>query len=313
MGFAGLAFYIVYVVYHYNLLYVYSSEIDTHGLLYPHALKQTLTGVYMAEICLFGLFGLQSAFGPVVIMAGLLIFTCLIHLSLNDALGPLLYNLPKTLAVQELYDQVSEAAMQQAEAAAVPDLENPNNFKPPNEADLPEYLRSESGEETTRVVEGTDRTGKVALNFLSKSMKQRFQSTAESNGISIPDLISAIDFWTPWISPDPNIKPSFFLKWLHPEIFQDHYVLKKAIPSDLPDPEYPGATARDAYWPPSVTKEAPVLWIPRDKGGVSRQEVAHCRKAGIECTDKGVSVDEKNQLVFDLGAKSPILRQRIRY
>ncbi|TGO11910.1 hypothetical protein BTUL_0098g00110 [Botrytis tulipae] len=101
--FALMGLYLIYLVSKYNLLYTYSSEISTRGLLYPHALKQLLTGVYLAEICLIGLFGLRSAFGPLVIMFGLTIFTALIHISLNEALGPLLWNLPRTLAVEELY------------------------------------------------------------------------------------------------------------------------------------------------------------------------------------------------------------------
>ncbi|KAG4026152.1 hypothetical protein MFRU_044g00230 [Monilinia fructicola] len=101
--FALIGLYLIYIVSKYNLLYTYSSEISTRGLLYPHALKQLLTGVYLAEICLIGLFGLRSAFGPLVIMFGLTIFTALIHVSLNEALGPLLWNLPRTLAVEELY------------------------------------------------------------------------------------------------------------------------------------------------------------------------------------------------------------------
>ncbi|KAI9643705.1 hypothetical protein NHQ30_008328 [Ciborinia camelliae] len=101
--FALLGLYLIYLVSKYNLLYTYSSEISTRGLLYPHALKQLLTGVYLAEICLIGLFGLRSAFGPLLLMFGLTIFTSLIHISLNEALGPLLWNLPRTLAVEELY------------------------------------------------------------------------------------------------------------------------------------------------------------------------------------------------------------------
>ncbi|TEY42312.1 hypothetical protein BOTCAL_0395g00060 [Botryotinia calthae] len=101
--FALLGLSLIYIVSKYNLLYTYSSEISTRGLLYPHALTQLLTGVYLAEVCLIGLFGLRSAFGPLVIMFGLTIFTALVHISLNEALGPLLWNLPRTLAVEELY------------------------------------------------------------------------------------------------------------------------------------------------------------------------------------------------------------------
>ncbi|QSZ31452.1 hypothetical protein DSL72_001017 [Monilinia vaccinii-corymbosi] len=125
--FALIGLYLIYIVFKYNLLYTYSSEISTRGLLYPHALKQLLTGVYLAEICLIGLFGLRSAFGPLVIMFGLTIFTALIHISLNEALGPLLWNLPRTLAVEELYRGLAFNADLQTPAIPATNSGNPAN------------------------------------------------------------------------------------------------------------------------------------------------------------------------------------------
>ncbi|KAJ0128449.1 hypothetical protein HZ326_28459 [Fusarium oxysporum f. sp. albedinis] len=37
-----------YLAYRYNVLYVAEAEIDTRGLIYPQALKQLLSGVYLA-------------------------------------------------------------------------------------------------------------------------------------------------------------------------------------------------------------------------------------------------------------------------
>ena len=40
---------LVYFAYRYNFLFVYNTQVDTKGLAYPRAWKQTLTGVYLAE------------------------------------------------------------------------------------------------------------------------------------------------------------------------------------------------------------------------------------------------------------------------
>ena len=40
-------------------------------------------------------------------------------------------------------------------------------------------------------------------------------------------------------------------------------------------PTYSAEAERDAYCHPSITSQAPLLWIPRDPLGVSSQEVAH--------------------------------------
>jgi hypothetical protein len=101
LGVAAIGLFLIYISYRWNLLYVYSSELDTRGLHYPRALTQTLTGVYLAEICLVGLFGVQGGYGPMVMTFGLLLVTTLINMSLNDALGPLIFNLPRTVAAEE--------------------------------------------------------------------------------------------------------------------------------------------------------------------------------------------------------------------
>jgi hypothetical protein len=99
--FAGLGMAFVHFVYKYNLIYAYDADVDTKGLLYPKALMQLFIGLYLAEICLVGLFALNSAFGPLLLMILFLVFTAMVHISLSDALGPLLNNLPRTLALQD--------------------------------------------------------------------------------------------------------------------------------------------------------------------------------------------------------------------
>ncbi|KFY69376.1 hypothetical protein V496_00311 [Pseudogymnoascus sp. VKM F-4515 (FW-2607)] len=233
LGFGAMCFYLVHKVYHYNLLYVYSSEVDTRGLLYPHALKQILVGVYLAEICLFGLFGIQAAVGPLIMMLILVIFTVLVHISVNDALGPLLYNLPRSLAVQGLYDDLSE----ELPVVVNTETQYDSDFDP---GDPNGVTHEEIG---SRAVEGTKGYSKVALRFLSSSMQEKLSS----KGGSVSSFFKSIDFWTPWISPDgtdPN--PNFLLKWLHPEVYHDFSALRARIPADLPDPDYTPELLREA-------------------------------------------------------------------
>jgi len=95
--FATIGLSLLYVAYRYNFLFVYNSNIDTKGLVYPRALYQTLTGVYLAQIVLIGLFALRASIGPLVLQVIYLIFTILFHLSLSKSVAPLLQFLPKTL------------------------------------------------------------------------------------------------------------------------------------------------------------------------------------------------------------------------
>jgi hypothetical protein len=90
-----------YLAYRYNVLYVTDTEIDTHGLIYPQALKQLLWGVYLAEICLVGMFIVSKAAGPAFLMVIFLVLTILCHISLAKALNPLLYSPPLSPQFQE--------------------------------------------------------------------------------------------------------------------------------------------------------------------------------------------------------------------
>jgi len=106
LGFAAIGLFLFYFAYRYNLLFVSNATIDTKGLLYPRALGHLFIGLYVAEVCLIGLFAIATgtsvgALGPLILMIVFLIFTALYHVSLNSALGPLLTYLPKSLDAEE--------------------------------------------------------------------------------------------------------------------------------------------------------------------------------------------------------------------
>ncbi|KAJ5908701.1 hypothetical protein N7495_001383 [Penicillium taxi] len=108
LGFAFFGLYLVYQAYRYNFLYVYDIEIDTRGLVYPRALQHLLTGLYLAEVCMIGLFAIKGAVGPLIIMLIFLIGNVLAHISLNEALAPLNTFLPRSLDAEEEYQQEKE-------------------------------------------------------------------------------------------------------------------------------------------------------------------------------------------------------------
>jgi len=106
-GFAAIGIFLFYFAFRYNILYVYDTNADTKGLLYPRALQQLFVGLYIAQICIIGLLAValprgKGAIGPFVLMILLLVITVLYHMSLNAALSPLLKYLPKTLHAEEM-------------------------------------------------------------------------------------------------------------------------------------------------------------------------------------------------------------------
>ena len=97
LGFATVGFALVYFAIRYNTFYVLSNNVDTHGAAYGRGIQQLMTGVYISEVCLLGLFAINTAPGPIVLMAVFLGITAVYHALLRDALKPLTHYLPESL------------------------------------------------------------------------------------------------------------------------------------------------------------------------------------------------------------------------
>ncbi|KAF4807907.1 hypotheticall protein [Colletotrichum siamense] len=306
LGFATAGFSCIYLVYKYNLMYVSNASIDTRGLVYPRALMHLLVGLYLATICLIGLFVLREAYIPMVLMVAFLVFTALVHISLREAVSPLLYNIPRALALEmEELDGGPMTQYPQDDFLTDADINMsyPDFLDPIDESEGPAH-------EThgTRGVEGASGLMVSVTDWSSGQILKKAQEAANNWGLARP-----LGYLTYWIAPDPSIKPNFLLHWLHPGVFDDFATLRRLIPNDLPDPTatYPPDYARRAYWPPEMASPPPVLWIPRDPAGVSRQEVEHCRKV-VGCSDEGADLNDKCRIEVDL-QKAPFWVPRVLY
>ncbi|KAJ3525540.1 hypothetical protein NM208_g11597 [Fusarium decemcellulare] len=314
---AGMSF--VRLIYRYNVLYVFDSEMDTLGLFYPNALLHLIVGLYLAEICMIGLFALKLAFPPMVLMLMFLVFTGLVHLSLSDSISPLLENLPQTLALEEELQQqekaAAEARMQAAAEAgdanagtAASYFDTEQNFGEENIDDDPSDSEDapQDGPQSSRAVEGAGGVGLMVTEWIKTITKDKLKEGVQQSVV--------MKFLNKWLlvddESDPDQPPTFLKRFFHPEVYEDFIALRKMIlHEDFPDADYHLDEKLSNYWPPELWTPKPVLWIPRDEARISRQEVAHTRKI-VPITDVGVSLDQKNQLVVDVEA-APFPRLRL--
>ncbi|KAF2083149.1 DUF221-domain-containing protein [Saccharata proteae CBS 121410] len=252
--FAAIGLYLFYLAYRYNLLYVYDINIDTKGLVYPRALQQLFVGLYIAELCLVGLFAIElgkdGALGPFILMIIFVIFTFLYQVALNSALDPLLKYLPKSLQDEER----RLLAM---------------------ESDLPPEERMDA-----------------PTNGADISEKAGVHNTVSSGA--------------------PHKKPGMVGKFLRPDLYTDYPTMRRMVPRNFADVDnlYPPEVERDAYFHPCITSEPPLLWIPRDPAGVSRQEVHDTGKV-IAITDMAAHLDDKNKIIWDPESTVPIAEPKI--
>ncbi|KAK4660897.1 phosphate metabolism protein 7 [Podospora pseudocomata] len=108
-------------------------------------------------------------------------------------------------------------------------------------------------------------------------------------------------------------KGNFLTRFLKPWIYSDYATLRNLVPRHVSLPQYTPEIIENAYNPPSVTSQAPLLWIPADPAGVSKQEIAHTSKI-IPITDEGCILNEKGKLEWDEeGTRPPVWEEKILY
>ncbi|GIZ41550.1 hypothetical protein CKM354_000485000 [Cercospora kikuchii] len=261
LAFAGIGLFLFYFAYRYNLMFVSNVQVETKGLVYPRALGHLFVGLYVAEVCLIGLFAIATgqsigALGPLILMIIMLIFTALYHLSLNSAMEPLLNYLPKSLDAEERH-------LLAIEQGGADDVE---------------------GEKfAAKDVPANGNGGKPALDGPNRDL-----------------------------GPAPHKKPNLFVKWLRPDIYTDYKTMRRLVPKEIAI-HYDEDTSANAFYNPAISSPTPLLWVPRDNLGVSRQEVADTSKV-IPITDEGAFLDEKNKIVWDAeDGRPPIYEEKIYY
>lgn len=113
--------------------------------------------------------------------------------------------------------------------------------------------------------------------------------------------------------PPPHKKPNFITKFLAPHKYTDYATLRRLVPHGFADIAYDPVVERDAFYHPAIASQTPILWIPRDPMGVSRQECRHSSKV-IPMTDEAAFFDEKGTMTWDHeNARPPIYEEKVYY
>lgn len=94
LGFAAVGFTLFYLAYKYLYLYTNNVKVEMRGTAHARALQQIMTGVYVSELCLIGLFSARDAVGPSIIMGIFFVLTIMYHYTINQYLSPLENQMP---------------------------------------------------------------------------------------------------------------------------------------------------------------------------------------------------------------------------
>lgn len=101
LGFATVGLGLMYLAFRYNVMYALdTTDINEQGRGYAMALQQLTTGIYLAEVCMIGLFAINTAgntaaTGPLVLMVIFLVFTIIFHIIMKRRLKPYMMSLTR--------------------------------------------------------------------------------------------------------------------------------------------------------------------------------------------------------------------------
>lgn len=92
--FSSVALALLYLAFVYNFNFVFGFSFDSKGRNYPRALFQVFVGLYLAEVCLLGLFIMAKTWGPLVLEVVVIVVTVLAHLYFKRIFMPLFDAVP---------------------------------------------------------------------------------------------------------------------------------------------------------------------------------------------------------------------------
>jgi hypothetical protein len=279
LGFASIGIGLFYLAYRYNILFVSDSPIDTKGLIYPLALEQLMTGVYLGLLVMIGLFAIATAVPALVLTIVFLVGVVLMHLAVRSALHPLLHNLPRSL-------ELEEAELRAGHHASI------------------------TANDTSDSLPRDDLRADLTHDNLRHDNLRHNTDGIHADNVTDDKLDSLSDH--PTAKPAPHRKPNFLTKFVRPEIYADHATLRRLVPPGRLRLAS-GTDAAEAYLPPSVRATTPLVWVPRDASGVSAEE---CRETGrvLPMTDHGATLNDKGRVCWDAeGERPPLWREKIWY
>ncbi|KAL7904333.1 hypothetical protein GGI35DRAFT_489916, partial [Trichoderma velutinum] len=112
-----ITFLLLWLAHGYSITRVSRFETDTGGILYPRAINQTFTGLYVMELCMAGMFfgviddsGRHTCTVHGFFMVASLILTATYQILLNSFFSPLFNYLPIELATERRVEEETDGA-----------------------------------------------------------------------------------------------------------------------------------------------------------------------------------------------------------
>ncbi|KAL8681427.1 MAG: hypothetical protein Q9186_002432 [Xanthomendoza sp. 1 TL-2023] len=281
--FVSITFSFFWVAYRHNYYYVQRNKVDTHGLLFNNAISQLYAGIYVMEIALIGLFLLVrdsdenvACKAQALIMIVVLILTAAFHFVMEQHLRPLYELLPVT---------VEDSAVDAERRLLIS----------PNDPEVAQERESSSNNDAT--VSETSPVATLDQDSTSRPQVQSMSLTARNARKALlrlkKDTTTKITHTQLHLLESPNISR-------RREVGDQLSAAIAGYPDELTDltPDERAAQLKAAFQDPVTRETAPVIWIPQDPAGISRDALKQSEKYGrnLQYSNAGAFLTAKNKV-----------------
>lgn len=323
MVFNVITFGLFWFVYRYNTLYVTKFRFDTGGLLFPKAINQLFTGLYVMELSLIGLFflvrdvdGTVACEGQAICMIVVLILTVGYQFLLNEAFSPLIRYLPITLE-DEAVERDEEFSRAQRARLGLDDTDDEDEEEEEEEkerrATAAKLEHRHDGEETEEnhielknIGSDAERPGSSQpgsrlappplgprkASWADRSSGQRSKYFGTHSTTSLPSVQRMRENMAEDIE---NQGPLAHHK-------RQAQALFAGIQDELEDltPDERDQLTQRAFQHDALRAKRPVIWIPRDDLGVSDDEIYRTQRFSkhIWISNEYQALDGKCRTIF---------------
>ncbi|KAK4134269.1 DUF221-domain-containing protein [Trichocladium antarcticum] len=313
--FAIITFSLLWVAHRYNMLYVTRFRTDTGGVLYPRAINQTFTGLYVMELCLVGLFflaedetGANTCFPQAIIMIISIFLTALYQYVLNSSFGPLLRFLPITFEDEAV---LRDEAFQRAQARRLGLVDDGDDDGEDEATGLNRPAAGDDDDDDDDDIEldklpGTrphqqpphHRTGSVLHRFKQPVKQAGGWAMRGGKQIRAAALGRAGD--------DPGHTAAQYRKTRRQRDLEAQRAMGDALYGGYCDviedltPQERDVLVRKAFQHSALRARRPVVWIPRDDVGISDDEIVRTNEFSeyISITNEGTALDSKVRVLY---------------
>lgn len=322
--FAIINFSLLWCAHRYNMLYVTRFRTDTGGALYPRALNQMFTGLYIMELCLVGLFFLVVdadkqvlCYPQAIIMIVTIFLTALFQYLLNREFGPLLRYLPITFEDEAvLRDEAFQKDQDRRMGLCHDDEEDYIAEKPEGEDGRPESAMSDK----STAIEMDNLRSRQEMNSAKTHRKNLSSGGGSLRSKLVNPVSSTLKHSVTWAMQSGNAVKNVtigqaenryrtaadFRRKKRERDLENQRAIGHALFGDYADeiedlaPAERDAKVRKAFTHSALRARRPVVWIPRDDLGVSDDEVRRTNDYSdhIRISNEGTALDSKCRVVY---------------